>query len=63
MKKTADELNAEGLALLRRKALVVVLHPSQEHLAVEAQEPFIRVFRRLINPHISRFYEHGDCSV
>lgn len=42
--KTADELVAEGKRLrsMNQDWLVVILHPSQEWMAVELQTPFAR---------------------
>lgn len=41
-KRTAHELAAMGRYLSEHGNLVVILLPSQEWMAVEAQEPFLR---------------------
>lgn len=40
--QSAEELVVEGRRLSKRGVLVVILHPSQEWMAVETQTPFIR---------------------
>lgn len=43
--RTADELVAEGLRILKAGGDVSFLHPSEERLAVEVQCPFVRIGR------------------
>lgn len=40
--KTAAELRAEGRRLVDARIPVVFLYPSQEHLAVDEQVPYLR---------------------
>jgi hypothetical protein len=41
--KSADELAAEGTAMMRAGHIMVSLHPEQEWLAVQAQCAFVRL--------------------